>query len=95
MRKRRWRAAAAGLDVDLSVLRGKPLVFLDLAGAKVSNLTPVRELKTLKGLGLTGAKVTAAEVAELQKALPNCRIWWADSATGVEWPPPGDPATPK
>jgi len=34
----------------------------------------VAKLQNLRSLGLNNTKVTAVGVADLQKALPNCRI---------------------
>ena len=39
-------------------------------------LTPLGEMRNLKVLQLQGTKVTAAGIATLQKALPNCSIEW-------------------
>jgi len=40
-----------------------------------AGLVHLTGLPALKILGLTGTQVTDAGVAELQKALPNCRIF--------------------
>jgi hypothetical protein len=42
----------------------------------VSDLSPLEDCKNLRELKVTKTKVTAASVAALQKALPNCKIEW-------------------
>jgi len=74
---------AGGLDVDLSVLRGMPLNYIDLASTKISDLSPVLECRTLTGLGLGSTKVTAEEVERYRKALPKCTIWWDGKPEGT------------
>ena len=39
-------------------------------------LSRLAEMKTLKRLEVRGNRVTAAGVAKLQRALPNCKIEW-------------------
>jgi hypothetical protein len=43
-------------------------------------LTPLEECKSLNRLVVTRTIVTPAQVAALQKALPNCEIVWDDPA---------------
>jgi Leucine-rich repeat (LRR) protein len=59
---------------DLSPLRGMKLARLNLSQTPVTDLSPLGNCKDLKSLRLQGTKVTAAEIAALQKALPNCKI---------------------
>ena len=65
---------------DLSPLRGMPLTFLWCLNAPVSDLSPLEDCKNLRELKVIKTKVTAAAVAALQKALPNCKIEWDDPA---------------
>jgi len=65
-------------DAGLANLKElKQLQRLDLACVPVTDagLMNLRDLKQFQWLDLDGTKVTDAGVAELQKALPNCRIW--------------------
>jgi len=41
-------------------------------------------LKRLKELNLTGTGVTREGVAKIEKALPDCRIHWGESAVNPE-----------
>ncbi|HQU47325.1 MAG TPA: hypothetical protein PK867_31270, partial [Pirellulales bacterium] len=50
-------------------------------------MKPLHKLTRLRQIVLTGSKVTAAGVAELQAALPNCKIDWTPTLP----PPTGDP----
>lgn len=65
---------------DLSPLRGMPLLALNCFGTRVSDLLPLEDCKSLKQLTLQNTKVTAAAIAALQKALPNCKIEGNDSS---------------
>ena len=65
---------------DLSSLRGMPLTYLSCHFTPVSDLSPLHECKNLTSLNITSTKVTPAQVAALQKALPNCKINWDDPA---------------
>ncbi len=65
---------------ELSPLRGMILTHLDCGGTRVSDISPLQECKNLIILIITRTKVTAASVAALQKALPNCKIEWDDPA---------------
>ena len=47
---------------------------LDLSVTKVSKLEPLKGLKQLRELFLSGSKVTDADAKDFQKALPQCRI---------------------
>ncbi len=61
---------------DLSHLQGMPLKVLHCQLTKVSDLSPIQECKSLITLEIKSTKVTAAGVAALRKALPNCKIEW-------------------
>ena len=63
---------------SLLPLRGMPLVGLNCGGTQVSDLSPLQGMP-LTILYVTNTKVTAAQVAALQKALPNCKIEWDGS----------------
>jgi len=65
---------------DLTPLRGMPLHTLLCTGTPVSDLSPLADCKNLKSLELTKTKVTPADIAALQKALPACKITWDDPA---------------
>lgn len=70
----------AGID-DAMLARFAEMQTIEKLGFSNSPLTDAAlpELKQLKGLvilHLFGTKVTAAGVADLQKALPNCKIEW-------------------
>ncbi len=65
---------------DLSPLKGMPLTILYCNNSPVSNLSPLGECNALVTLKVNFTKVTAAGVAALQKALPNCKIDWDDPA---------------
>ena len=65
---------------DLSPLTQMPLVELECNGTSVSNLSPLVSISTLGKLSVRRTRVTAAGVASLQKALPNCKIDWDDTA---------------
>jgi Leucine-rich repeat (LRR) protein len=70
---------------DLSPLEGMPLRTVQCDNTHVSDLSPLEGCKTLKALNVKSTKVTAATVAALRKALPNCKIEWdgAAQASGV------------
>ncbi len=63
---------------DLSPLRGMPLKSLSCLRTAVSDLSPIHECRDLTTLDVRQTKVTAAGIAALQKALPNCKIEWDD-----------------
>jgi hypothetical protein len=63
-----------------------PLTHLDCLETQVSDLSPLEGCNKLRALQLHGSKVTAAGVAALQKALPECKI---------EWPVEGQFYTPR
>ena len=58
------------------VLRCRRFEQLDLQQTAVADagLAAVQKMANLKQVGLYGTKVTAAGVAKLQAALPNCKI---------------------
>jgi Leucine-rich repeat (LRR) protein len=66
---------------DLSPLKGMPLTDIQIDDTKVTDLSPLKECPKLKLLKARQTKITAAGVAELQKAAPNCKIEW-DGAEG-------------
>jgi hypothetical protein len=70
---------------DLSPLQGIPLKLVDSRFTKVSDLSPLEGCVGLKNLPINGTKVTPAQVAAFQKAVPNCKI---------EWDEPAKPKTP-
>src|SRR5438876_851517 len=57
-------------------LPGKPVIAVNLTGTKVTDtgLTELKHLKQLTYLYLGITKVTDDGVADLQKALPGCKI---------------------
>jgi hypothetical protein len=69
---------------DLSPLKGMPLVHLECNGTQVRDLSPLEECRSLKDLLIRETKITAAQVATLQKALPNCKIEWDDPTKGAD-----------
>ena len=60
---------------DLSPLEGMKLAELRCNNTPIADLLPLHGMP-IKNLDLTGTKVTAAEVAELQKTMPECKITW-------------------
>ncbi len=73
---------------DLSPLRGMPLSGLAVYDTRVSDLSPLADCMELTNLSVQQTAVTAAGVAALQKALPNCRIVWDEPAKPADAPPP-------
>jgi len=65
---------------DLSPLEGMPLTTLHCGHTQVFDLSPLDNCKTLTILNVAKTKVTPAQVAGLQKSLPNCKIEWDDPA---------------
>ena len=57
-------------------LPGKPVIEVNLPATKVTDagLKELKDLKQLTSLNLYATKVTADGVADLQKALPGCKI---------------------
>ncbi len=49
-------------------------------------LAPLGEMRNLKVVQLQGTKVTAAGIAKLRQALPNCEIQWDGAATSANPP---------
>jgi len=65
---------------DLGLLKGMPLKTLYCNDTRVADLTPLQNCTSLELLTISNTKVTAAQVAALQKALPNCKIEWDEPA---------------
>ncbi len=65
---------------NLSPLSNLPLTILYCPGTNISDLSPLEHCKKLASLDVQRCKVTAASVAALQEALPNCKIEWDDPA---------------
>ena len=63
-----------------------PLRIVFCHQSPVADLSPLEVCKDLMILRANGTKVTPAQVAALQKSLPNCKIEWDD---------PAKPAAPK
>ena len=57
-----------------------PLKHLDCFVTSVSDISSLEDCKSLTFLDVTRTKVTPAQVAALQKALPTCKIEWDDPA---------------
>ena len=73
---------------DLSPLQGMPLTNLNCARMQAADLSPLEDCKGLTTVNLVSAKVTPAQVAALQKALPNCKIVWPGEGQFYEPPKP-------
>ena len=71
---------------DLTPLRSCPLTLLDCVHTPVADLSPLAKCPQMNSLNVKGTKVTASQVAALQKALPNCKI---------EWDEPDKPGAPE
>jgi Leucine-rich repeat (LRR) protein len=65
---------------ELLSLQGMNLSVLDCKGTQISDLSPLQDCKSLEHLIVNNTKVTPTGVAALQKAVPNCKIYWDDSA---------------
>jgi serine/threonine protein kinase/Leucine-rich repeat (LRR) protein len=63
---------------DLSALKGMPLTELTVSYTPIEDLRPLVECRNLTALDVGHTQVTAADVAALQQALPNCKIHWGD-----------------
>ena len=77
-------------DDDFSVLQTLPkLNTLNLAITAISDagLVHLKPLKNLKTLDLTETAITPAGIADLQSALPDCKIAWDDPAKATSPPP--------
>jgi Leucine-rich repeat (LRR) protein len=53
-----------------------PLTSLNCREAPVKDLSPLENCKNLTSVLVVNTQVTAAGVAALRKALPNCKIEW-------------------
>ena len=73
---------------NLSPLRGAPLTHLSCDDTRLSDLSPLQDCKSLGRLFVRNANVTAASVAALQAALPNCKIEWDDPSKAAPSPQP-------
>jgi hypothetical protein len=82
---------------DITPLTKLPnLIDLNLANNSVADWRPLKEMKQLKRLWISGMGVhamTAAEKAELQEALPDTKIMYKGQPTDNGWRT--DPATKK
>ncbi len=58
-----------------------PLTELALNDTLVTDLAPLTSSTTLTSLQLINVKVSKETVAALQKALPNCKIGWTETAS--------------
>ncbi len=85
MRLTRFECSGAGIT-DLAALKGMPLKILFCERTSATDLTPLHGCTDLNLLRLSGTKITAAGVATLQKALPNCKIEWDDPAKATPQP---------
>ena len=65
---------------DLTPLAGLPLTGVRANWTQVSDLSPLKQCSGLVNLEIDGSPVSAESVAELQKALPNCKIKRNDPA---------------
>ena len=65
---------------DLSPLEGMPLTSLYCYDTPFADSSLLHGFKNLTTLNLKRTKVTASDVAALQKALPDCKIDWDDPA---------------
>ena len=63
---------------DLTPLGDLPLTVFDCMRTSVEDLSPLNKSERLRRLRVQYTKVTPAQVAALQKALPNCKIEWDD-----------------
>jgi hypothetical protein len=75
---------------DLKPVEGMPLTSLFCSESQVSDLSPLLQCKDLSTLNVRKTQVTPAQVAALQKALPNCKIDWDDPSKPLL--PPGEGA---
>ena len=68
---------------DLSVLGNMPVESVKCYNSQVGDagLANLKACKSLTSLDVTNTKVTAAGIAEIRKALPNCTISWDADAT--------------
>ncbi len=68
----------AGKLTDLTPLSGMTMLTLYCYETPLTNLAPLKTCSKLNKLTLKGTNVTAVSVAELQQALPECKIEWDD-----------------
>ena len=62
------------LEKSTDALFGKRVRRVSLNNARVSDVSRLAELKSLKYLNLQGTRVSDEQLQELRQALPNCRI---------------------
>lgn len=63
---------------DISPLQSLPLNHLSLGYAPITDFSPLKKCVSLETLQVVHTSITPAGVAELQKALPKCKIEWQD-----------------
>ncbi len=71
---------------SLSPLKGMTFSYLNCSHSQVSDLSPLESCTNLTTLVTSSTAVTAAAMAALQKALPNCKIEWHGPAKTVAKP---------
>ncbi|MBS0211451.1 MAG: NPCBM/NEW2 domain-containing protein [Planctomycetes bacterium] len=76
---------------DLSPLAGDTIQAVSFGYTAIVDLTPLQRCPNLKNVSAEHTKLTAANVAALQKALPNCQIQW-DGASNATASKPGEAA---
>jgi hypothetical protein len=59
-------------------LAGSWLHVVNCDSTPITDFSPLQDCRFLATLNLQETKVTAAQIAALQKALPNCKIEWDD-----------------
>jgi hypothetical protein len=59
---------------NLAPLRGMPLEILNCNSLTVTDWSPLQNCKKLKELSLIGTPVSKEQIAELRKALPDCKF---------------------
>ena len=62
---------------------------LECYGTPIADLSPLTGCTSLTAVNAGNTQVTAATVAVLQKALPNCKIAWTDRTKAAAAQPDG------